>query len=204
MAKINMKGLRAEIAQKGYKVYKDKVVPRIERKFKQETAKVLAEFDAHPITQEIEGGPGASNKSGTLGGYGNLFSFIGFDKGQDPISPLRSLLARSIKIRSVRKKRGQLALILSFTVPSEEQIAAASPSPWSTASWVEAVEKGMSGLGRYLYSQKAGRFSSSRSGTAIEATVEVQPGASKSTPMEYTTQILRNMLKSIERSLKSL
>lgn len=203
MAKINMKGLKAEIAQKGYKIFKDQVTPRIERQFKRETARLLSEFDSHEVTKEIEAGPGARNSSGTLGGYGNLFSFIGFNKGQDPISPIRSLLARSIKIKSIRKKRGQLALILQFSVPTEQEIADVSPSPWSTASWVEAVEKGMSGLGRYLYSSREGRFSSSRSGNAIEASVEVR-GSTSSQPTEYVSKILADMLRNIETSLKRL
>ena len=46
----------------------------------------------------------------------------------------------------MRKQRGRLGLIIKFTMPSEEQIAAVTPSPWSTESWVTAVEKGMSGL----------------------------------------------------------
>jgi len=203
MAKINMKGLRAEIAQKGYKVFKDKVTPRIEKAFKKETAKLLAAFDDHEITKEIQSGPGASNTSGTLGGYGNLFSFIGFKEGQDPLSPIRSLLARSIKITTIRKKRGELGLILKFSVPSEQEIAEVTPSPWSTESWVEAVEKGMSGLGRYLYSSQQGRFSSSRSGTGVELEVEVRSSAN-SQPTKYMSKILGDMLKNIESSLKRL
>lgn len=203
MAKINMKGLRAELAQKGYKVFRDKVAPRLERALQREAQKVLADFDNHPITKEIEAGPGSSNKSGTLGGYGNLFTFIGFDRGSDPISPIRSLLARSIKIQSLRKKRNELALVLKFTIPTQEEIAAITPSPWSNESWVEAVEKGMSGVGRYLYSKNTGRFQTSRSGQAIEATVDVR-GSGSSSPTDYISGILKNMLQSIENSLKRL
>ena len=39
-------------------------------------ARLVDEFVNHPVTKEIEGGVTASNQSGTLGGYGNLFSFI--------------------------------------------------------------------------------------------------------------------------------
>lgn len=132
-----------------------------------------------------------------------MFTFIGFDQGGDPITPLRSLLARSIKITSMRKQRGRLGLIIKFTMPSEEQIAAVTPSPWSTESWVTAVEKGMSGLGRYLYSKQTGRFSSSRSGQAIEASIDVR-GAGSSSPVEYVSKVLRDMLIGIENSVKSL
>jgi hypothetical protein len=201
--KINLRGLRKEIEEKGFRQFKAQVAPRVEKKIKQETLRMLSAFDDHEVTKEIEAGPGARNSSGTLGGYGNLFTFIGFDQGGDPITPLRSLLARSIKITSMRKQRGRLGLIIKFTMPSEEQIAAVTPSPWSTESWVAAVEKGMSGLGRYLYSKQAGRFSSSRSGQGIEASVDVR-GAGSSSPVQYTSKILSDMLLGIEKSLKSL
>ena len=203
MAKINMRGLNAEIAQKGYKIFKDKVTPRIERQLRKETQKVLQAFESHPITQELEGGVSASNISNTLGGYGNLFTFIGFDAGSDPISPIRSLLAKSIKIVSIRKKRNVLSLQLKFSVPTREEIEAITPSPWSSDSWVEAVERGMSGLGRYLYSSDKNRFKTSRSGGGIEASGEIR-GPSSSSPDPYISKILAEMLGSIEASLKRL
>ena len=201
--KINLRGLRKEIEQKGFPQFKEQVAPRIEKKLKQETLRMLSAFDNHEVTKEIEAGPGASNSSGTLGGYGNLFTFIGFDQGGDPITPLRSLLARSIKITSMRKQRGRLGLIIKFTMPSEEQIAAVTPSPWSTESWVTAVEKGMSGLGRYLYSKQAGRFSTSRSGQGIEASIDVR-GAGSSSAVQYVSKVLGDMLIGIENSLNRL
>ncbi|MCX5658064.1 MAG: hypothetical protein NTZ48_07615, partial [Candidatus Omnitrophica bacterium] len=38
---------------------------------------MMDEFDESLITQEIQAGPRAENISDTLGGYGNLYSFIG-------------------------------------------------------------------------------------------------------------------------------
>jgi hypothetical protein len=37
-------------------------------------------------------GPEATNISGTLGGVSNLFAFIGFDQGEQPIAPILALL----------------------------------------------------------------------------------------------------------------
>ena len=202
-AKINLKGLRKEVGKKAFPAFKAAAVPRIEKTLQKEALKLMAAFDDHPITKEIEEGPGARNSSGTLGGYGNLFTFIGFNRGQDPISPIRRLLARSIKVVSIRKQTNVLGLVLKFTVPTEEEIAAVSPLPWATGSWVEAVERGMSGVGRYLYSQDKGRFSTSRSGQAIEASVEVR-GSGSSTPTKYIAGLLAKMLTDIERSLKSV
>ena len=202
-AKINIRGLKKEIAQKGFPIFKREAIPRIEKKLQQETLRMLEAFADHEVTREIEAGPGARNSSGTLGGYGNLFTFIGFGRDQDPISPIRSLLAKSIKVTNVRKQRNKLGLTLKFTVPTEEEIAAVAPIPWASGSWVDAVERGMSGVGRYLYSTDKGKFTTSRSGQAIEATVEVR-GSGSSAPIEYISKILADMLKNIEKSLRKL
>ena len=55
---------------------------------KQARKEFLKEFDDHPITNEIEAGPDSSNSSGTLNGYGNLFSisFIVFNLNSSSIA----------------------------------------------------------------------------------------------------------------------
>lgn len=203
MAKINIRGLKAEIAAKGYKIVKPAVEARAKLELDKAKNQLINDFENHVVTKEIEGGAGASNSSNTLGGYGNLFTFIGFDSSADPISPLRSLLARSIQIQSLRKKTNELSFILKFSVPTKEQIAAVTPSPWSTESWVNAVERGMSGLGKYLYSNDPNRFSTSRSRGGIEAKFDVR-SAQNSKPIDYMTGILTRMLKNIESNLKRI
>lgn len=200
MARVNIKGLQAEIAAKGYKIFKPAAQARIERTLQKEAQRLIADFESHPVTQEIEGGPNAGNQSNTLGGYGNLFSFIGFENGSDPISPIRSLLARSIKIRSFRKKRNILGFKLVFTVPTIEEIKEVSPMPWSTESWAEAVERGISGLSQYLYSSDKS-YNTSRSGPAVQLDFDMSGRGGNSSPIDYITGILSRMLKSIEVSL---
>jgi hypothetical protein len=60
---------------------------------------MIDEFKNHLITKEINNGARSANISGTLSGYGNLFSFIGFEDGQDPILPILTLI-ESIDINS--------------------------------------------------------------------------------------------------------
>ena len=73
----------------------------VESKFNKEKEIFIEHFNAHPVTQEIEGGPDANNISGTLIGYGNLFSFIGFSENESPIHPVRNILRTMIKISSI-------------------------------------------------------------------------------------------------------
>ena len=59
---------------------------------------LINEFESHPVTVEISGGVNAKNSSGTLGGKGNLFRFIGFEAGSDPISPISLIEAPTSSI----------------------------------------------------------------------------------------------------------
>ena len=73
---INLKSIATKVnsSKKFQKGLDRRVLSKIDR----EKQRFLAEFQAHPVTQEIDGGVSARNSSGTLGGYGNLFTFIGF------------------------------------------------------------------------------------------------------------------------------
>ena len=64
---INLKGLKAEIERKGFPQLKAKTEPLIRKSLAQETQKMLAAFDQHPVTEEIEGGESAqTTRTGTL------------------------------------------------------------------------------------------------------------------------------------------
>ena len=77
------------------KEYQKEVNRIIEKEFNKIKNQYLQEFLNHPITQEIKGGIDATNTSGTLAGITNLYSFIGFDEGSDPIKPIEDLLEKS-------------------------------------------------------------------------------------------------------------
>lgn len=122
------------------------------------------DFESHPVTQELEGGENASNISGTLGGYGNLFSFLGFNNGSAPTTPVK-LLIQNIFLNPSVKFTGRV-FQFKVNIPSKEQFGAVSRLPWEGGrSWLLDIERGISGLGAYLY----GRFSASRSGGGIQS-----------------------------------
>ena len=64
-------------------------IRQLEKKAKQDlkVAKkaYMDSFESHPITKELNAGIHASNTSGTLGGYGNLRTFMGFSSNPIPI-----------------------------------------------------------------------------------------------------------------------
>ena len=136
------------------------------REFEIIKAKMILDFNSHPVTREIEGGPNASNASGTLGGYGNLFSFIGFPSGADPIGPVRSRLMQTT-IRKIKFSNGIMEFMT--TEPTREEVFSITPLPWANGrSWLDGIETGISGLGAYLYDRNKDFGNKSLSGPAIQ------------------------------------
>jgi len=82
-----------------------KVKEMVEREFEAIKQRMIDEFESHPVTIEIDAGENASNSSGTLGGYGNLFSFIGFQDGDDPLKEVRVKLNQT-NITRLKYKNG--------------------------------------------------------------------------------------------------
>ncbi len=122
----------------------------IKKRFYSLKTQMIAEFLNHLVTTEIKLGPdeGVPNISGTLGGYGNLFSFIGFDYGEDPIEPIVDALSSS---EIIIDKITRTGIFFSLSIPTAEAIFAITPMPWASGrSWAKGIETGISGMGQYL------------------------------------------------------
>jgi hypothetical protein len=149
---------------------------------------MLKEFDRHPVTAELDAGPNAKNISGTLDGYGNLFSFIGFEAGSNPTADLRTLLDIATNFRqTVYLNRGWY---FRLETPSKESIASVTNMPWEIGnSWALQIEKagGISGLSNYLYTKWEG----GRSKKGVQLPYENQEDLAF-VPTPYLTEILAN------------
>ena len=160
--KINKKLIQKEIFNN--RAVKKMVRDIVQEEVEKEKALFQQDFESHPVTQELDGGENASNISGTLGGYGNLFSFLGFNQGADPTAPVKFLIQR-ITLDSNIQATGN-GFRVRVNVPSKDDFGAVSRLPFEGGrSWLLDIERGISGLGAYLY----GRFASSRSGTGIQS-----------------------------------
>jgi len=162
--------------------------------------KMIKEFENHAVTKEIKRGPDTYNESGTLGGYGNLFSFIGFEQGMDPIAPIREILNKALKIKSIPSNHRSMITKFVVELPSKEEIFAASPNPWAAGrSWAQGIEQGMSGFGQYIYAQDE-TLSKSRSGPAVQGNQKFRGGSFKNT--KYLSEILNNLERNIRDMIK--
>ena len=182
---VNLPALRRQMAEGGNR----RIVEREARVFVQSVADIAAEelredFEEHPVTTEIADGPYAANTSGTLtGGYGNLFSYIGFKRGSDPLAPIRKELSKRPKIRVRLQKDGNFRV--TMIGPSKETIFKKTPLPWAEDSWARRIEVGLAGFGRYL----ARPSNSSRSGAAIQVPKKIRGG--RFTNTSYMTELFK-------------
>jgi hypothetical protein len=134
---------------------------------------LIEDFDNHAVTKEIEAGIDSENGSGTLSQIGggnhkeedhrlpNLFSFIGFLAGSEPIEPLRRVIFDNTYIkmsgRGARYERQKDRIQYFFPVywPAKHEIEVATKMPPLTPgnSWAYDLEKpgGISGINEYIY-----------------------------------------------------
>jgi len=163
------------------------------KKFERIKQEMISEFLAHPVTLEIMGGSGGTNISGTLNGVSNLFAFIGFSQGEDPIAPILELLQKVTFQYESDIKRSIQGFGVNFkaNLPLPEDIFAITPLPWATGrSWAQGIERGLSGLGHLL------RKNAGRSGAAVQTSVKVRGGKFQNTP--YISAFLRKYKKKFE------
>lgn len=156
--------------------------------FETKKEQVLKEFDQHPVTQELEGGETAFSRIPELAtAGGNLFSFLGFNRGEQPAEELRDYLDDNITLtpagrgKTVGKK---IVYTGKISFPTIDEIDAAmqtrAPLEWVTRPFTNLISKGAPGLPNYLFRENP-RFGSpepSRSSTAIQTKNKALRGGS--------------------------
>jgi hypothetical protein len=116
----------------------------------------ISEFDNHPVTQELLNGPESNeNLSNTLGGRGNLYSFIGFPEGEEPTKVVRDALIDGLQVEKtpeIETKITRTNFKFRVLTPDMADLEALTPMPWESGlSWLRGIERGISGLGHYIY-----------------------------------------------------
>lgn len=168
----------------------------IEPKIEERRRELQQEFKIHPVTVELDAGPSASNTSGTLSGYGNLFSFIGFSGGERPTEIISKIFEQKIRF-TVRRRNNKGQYKVTFYIPSTEDIYNLTPIPWmSGKSWAKSIEEGgITNLGQFLYSSSG--FGQSSSGTGIQVKNRSSGVSFSRTP--YIGKLIENFKKNLLR-----
>ena len=148
----------------------------------------LREFEEHGVTKELREGKEAGNISRTLRGYGNLFTFIGFPNGVDPIGIVRRIIEKTINLQQTKDPNRFI-----ITVPELSDFQNAK-MPWEAGrSWVMAIERGISGFSFYMYKH----FGDGRSKKGLQTKNKIREGMYR--PVSYMSGILRKVNNRIRR-----
>lgn len=170
------------------KQMKEEAYRVVQNKVEQADRNMVQNFESHPVTRELDSGPDSSNLSGALGGYGNLFSFIGFNRGDTPTEIIRKYLQRGSRVyrnpRVISSSRS-VDMIFKVKTVSLEDLEALTPSPWEGKSWLKGVETGISGLGYYIHENS----DNSRSGKGYQSKNKIRSLIFK--PVKYMTSIMQ-------------
>lgn len=164
----------------------------------------MNEFEKHKITKELEAGPNASNTSGTLGGYGNLFSFMGFSSGsENPISKLRRMLESGFQFKKEGRSTKKNGIrTFTFSYPDREYLeskASLSLKFEGGRNWVIALERGISGFSNYMHK----KFPAGRSGMGLQIGRTISKGRVKDSysPTAYRTLFEEKFTKTINKRI---
>lgn len=162
----------------------------VRSEFEVAKAELISDLNKHAVTREIESGPKGSNVSGTLGGRGNLFAFIGFQAGTDPITPIRAAFDQIILTTTMIRRDGSAeSYVMS---PSADDIFRITPLPWADGrSWAEGIERGIANLGQFLNKP----IDESRSGGGIQSRNSVSSASFR--PVPYISKMLSDFDKKI-------
>lgn len=198
MATINFKVIRQQTAKQAHKTIVSRADRALNNKFEKNKENFLREIEDDQVSQELAAGNSAPNLSLTLGGNGNLFSFLGFSEGDAPIENLINYLRSAIrktesKIASVGT---DITIRSSVIIPSAEELESLNgpgepahiTDDYPNSGWIRAVRRGQGGYTRYLY-DVIREFRTSRSGTAIQIKGLVRQGSMLPKTSFFTKQV---------------
>ena len=185
----------------------------VKDQFESQKIEMIQGFLKDKISQEIKD-PDLGNISKTLGGYGDLFGFIGFFEGSSPIEEVSEILfskteLKSIKIQRIynRDARGRFTsgrsfvnVKVSFSVPDLDDFDETSQRvvrDYSGRNWIKGIEKGISGFNRYANYPRG----ESRRGVQLDGVIKnpsvSRPKLSNYKPRGYVTPLIKEFIKKI-------
>jgi hypothetical protein len=185
----------------------------VKSEFESQKAQMIQGFFQDEISREIKD-PELGNISKTLGGYGDLFGFIGFFAGSDPVQEASEVIFGKTELKSIqieriynRDARGRFTsgrryrnVKISFTSPTLDDFDDTSQRvvrDYSGRNWIKGVEKGISGFNRYANYPRgeSGRGVELRG--AIKNPSVARPEISNYKPRGYVTPLIQEFVKKI-------
>jgi len=202
MATVNLVQLRRELSQQEARIIAPRMKEILNDKFVKEKENLLIEFDNHPVTVELNEGPSAKSNIIDTAKGGNLFSFFGFDSKVEPAKEIRRVLDNKITKGHVRREsRGgdKLVYTLETRIPTLQELNSQGQLvKWTTRSFLDMVEKGISNFKHYLFDDSGRLKKYSRSGTAIQVKGNIRASREDAVkPIPYVTKMIQDFMANL-------
>lgn len=183
------------------KQYQQEVTALVEEAFEQKKQEMMQEFSSHPVTIELSD-ENSSNISSTLGGYGNLFGFIGFSKGSDPIGPVEDRLRELVSLLDISFDKATSKVKIKYNAPELDDFGdVAQYDGWREGgNWLKGIERGIAGL--QYFRTTIGEQERGRSGLGIQMKGNVKGfsgGRNRFGNKKYMTAIINNFKSSLAK-----
>jgi len=169
----------------------------VKNKFNDNLNNFMETLQNDPLSQELIKENKVENSAFITGEgvskYGsNVYSFFGFNSGEsNPVKTLINLIKKSFKVNlNTRLVNGNY--IFKLNIPSEAEIKAESPLPWTRRSWITAAERGITNVINYIRVLKKGR---SKGGIQIKGEIEKEYSPQKN----YFGKKYRDFLNSFKK-----
>lgn len=166
--------------------------------------KLKALYETHPVTLELRAGADSDKPStyinyGGSRGQGNLFTFLGFYAGSDPLSSLDNMMYRKIIVPSSSPKK--LAYNFTIRIPTIEEAEDRTQNlPWTDASWVQLIEGGLpNNIMHYVVFPEGSN--SSRSTKALQ--IEGMDLSSDFGPVSYISELVNKFNEELSKQFGS-
>lgn len=193
---VNYRNLRMELDRQAPEAIYRKVKPLMEAEFADRKGMLLAEFEAHPVTRELNAGPNATSDIINTSRGGNLFSLLGFGSSEKPTEAVRQVLEEDLRLNTSQISREVRANTIVFKIPVRmpslgdfhKKVAKLSPLQWTSRAFTDMMERGITGLPQYLFDSLRNFGGASRSGTAIQVPHKVRNGSTP--PIRYVSDLL--------------
>lgn len=166
---------------------------------------LINRLDSYQISKELSQ-PNPETKESAILPNGNLFSFLGFYKGDTPYENLRNYIQNSIYVNSVRIKSVvgfKVKLNVTLNIPNSVEIEQNTSLPWGDQrSWVRGLEfTGFDNFAYYLYKENK-ELKNSRSTTGLQIKNEIR-SIKNVAPQPYVNSELKKLRQILKSSSKA-
>lgn len=201
---INPNLLRIAVMKQAEKVLVREVRPLVKLDFEERKKEFLQAFDEDEVTQELEDGPDAFSRVPELAEMGgNLFSFLGFHRGTNPVAALREYIKDNVvlyKTKAGKISGNRIVFETQFISPTEAEVdnAVAShiPLDWTSRAFTNVLAKGVPGLPQFL-AKHLPSPEPSRSGGGIQTKKNLRAGNAPKIP--YIKRLLSVLGRIVKR-----